>query len=161
MKLRLLIHAYAVAGINKATEIGTINAEGAGYLSYGENAIIQPGYVADKPNPFYNSYYRTVAGAQTANNVYYRANSWGIDYYSYNADPRRSRFYEAGSNGYVGVAYGLPPVNANASANLAGIGPGLYKSSTAGQLLMSSAESFFLQAEARWRGFISGPSVAS
>lgn len=160
LKLRLLIHAYKVAGINKTTEIGIIDTEGAGYLGMGENAIIQPGYVADKPNPFYNTYYRTVAGAQTANNVYYRANSWGIDYYTYNADPRRSRFYEAGSNGYVGVAYGLPPINANASSNLAAIGPGLYKTNTAGQLIMSSAESYFLQAEAAWRGWIPGGAAA-
>jgi hypothetical protein len=62
----------------------------------------------------------------------------------------------------VGVAYGLPPVTANVAANLAGIGPGLYKANTAGQILLSSAESFFLQAEARFRGFItSGLDVAT
>lgn len=162
LKLRMLVHAYAVTGINKAAEIAIINSEGSGYLGVGENAIVQPGYVADKPNPFYNTYYRNVAGAQTANNIYYRANSWGIDYYTYNGDPRRARFYEAGANGFVGVAYGLPPVTANVAANLAGIGPGLYKANTAGQILLSSAESFFLQAEARFRGFItSGLDVAT
>ncbi|MBN8674830.1 MAG: SusD/RagB family nutrient-binding outer membrane lipoprotein [Chitinophagales bacterium] len=154
LKLRLLIHAYAVAGINKAAEITIINNEGSGYLGVGENAQVQPGYAADKPNPFYNNYKNTVAGAQTANNVYFRANKWGIDYYAYNADNRRSRVYEAGANGYVGVAYGLPPITDNAAGNLAGIGPGLYKTNTSPQCIMSSAESFFLQAEARIRGFI-------
>ena len=162
LKLRMLIHAYAVAGINKAAEMAIINAEGSGFLGAGEDAMIQPGYAADKPNPFYNTYKTTVAGAQTANNVYYRANKWGIDYYTYNGDPRRSRFYEAGSNGYVGVPYGLPPVNENASANLAGIGPGLYKTNTAAQAILTAAESYFLQAEARWRNIItSGSSVAA
>ncbi len=171
LKLRLLIHAYAVPGINKAAEIAIIDTfripSGiggtiAGYLGIGENAQIQPGYTADKPNPFYNNYKNTVAGAQTANNVYFRANKWGIDYYAYNADPRRSRVYEAGANGYVGVAYGLPPITDNASGNLAGIGPGLYKTSSSPQCVMSSAESFFLQAEARIRGFITtGANVAT
>lgn len=144
LKLRMLIHAYAVAAIDKAAEIAIINTEGSGYLGIGENAQIQPGYAADKPNPFYTTYKTSVAGAQTANNVYYRANSWGIDYYTYNGDPRRARVYEAGSNGFVGVAYGLPPVTANNAANLAGIGPGVYKTNTSPQCIMTSAESFFL-----------------
>ncbi len=156
LKLRLLMHAYAVAGINKAAEIAIINAEGSGYLGAGENAQVQPGYKADKPNPFYNSYKATTAGAQTANNVYYAANEWGIDYYGWDGDPRRSlqRVYEAGANGLVGVAYGLPPVNANTRSNLAGIGPGVYKTNSSPQCVISSAESFFLQAEARQRGII-------
>ncbi len=160
LKLRLLIHAYAVSGFPIAAEMAIINAEGSGYLGSGENVMVQPGYAADKPNPFYNNYKASTTGAQTANNVYYRANEWGIEYYKYNGDGRTSKFYEAGANGLVGVAYGLPPITANAAANLAGIGPGLYKSNTAPQTIMTAAESYFLQAEARFRGFItSGMSV--
>lgn len=162
LKLRMMIHAYAVAGIDKAAEMNVINLEGSGFLGAGEDVMAQPGYAADKPNPFYNTYKTSIAGAQTGNNVYYRANSWGIEYYKYNGDPRTNRFYEAGSNGLVGVAYGLPPITDNASANLAGIGPGLYKSNTAPQTIMTAAESFFLQAEARHRGYITtGSTVAT
>lgn len=160
LRLRLLIHAYAETGINKTTEIADITGNGAGFLGLGEDAQVQPGYVADKPNPFYNAYINNIQGTQTANNVYYRANEWGIDYYSYNADPRRSRFYVAGSGGYVGVAYGLPPITANASPVLAGIGPGVGKTNTAAQCILSAAESFFLQAEATWRGWLPGGSAA-
>ncbi|MFM7672317.1 MAG: SusD/RagB family nutrient-binding outer membrane lipoprotein [Bacteroidota bacterium] len=162
LKLRMLIHAYAVSGIDKAAEITAINNEGSGFLGIGEDVMVQPGYAADKPNPFYTVYKTSVAGAQTANNVYYRANKWGIDYYKYNGDPRTSRFYEAGSNGLVGVAYGLPPITDNSAPNLAGIGPGLYKTNTSPQTIMTAAESFFLQAEARFRGFITtGSTVAT
>lgn len=154
LKLRLLIHAYQVPSFPIAAEMAIINAEGSGYLGAGENVQIQPGYTADKPNPFYNTYYKSTTAAQTANNVYYRANEWGIEYYKNNGDNRVSRFYEAGSNGLVGVKYGLPPVTANTSANLAGIGPALYRTNTAPQIIMSSAESYFLQAEARFRGII-------
>jgi len=162
LKLRLLIHAYAVGAINKTTEIGIINSEGTGYLGVGENAQVQPGYKSDKPNPFYNNYIANTAGTQTANNVYYRANDWGINYYAFDGDPRESRFYVAGLNGFVGVPYGLPPITANASPVLAGIGPGVGKANTSPQCILSSAESFFLQAEARHRGWItSGPSAAT
>ncbi len=162
LKLRLLIHAYAVAGIDKTAEFAKIVAEGSGYLGAGENAQVQPGYKTDKPNPFFTTFKSTTAGAQTAANVFFAANEWGIDYYGWDNDPRRSRVYEAGANGLVGVAYGLPPTNANARANLAGIGPGVYKTASAPQCIFSSAESFFLQAEARQRGFITtGPSAQS
>jgi hypothetical protein len=165
LKLRLLIHAYAVAGINKPAEMAIINAytfsgNPVGFLGAGENAQVQPGYKADRPNPFYNSYIANTAGTQTANNVYYRANEWGIDYYAWDGDPRRPRFYVAGTNGLVGVAYGLPPVTANASPNLAGIGPGVAKTNSSPQAVLTSAESFLLQAEARQRNIITSGATA-
>lgn len=160
LKLRLLIHAYAVGAIDKAAEMAIINSEGTGFLGSGENAQVQPGYAADKPNPFYNTYIATTTGAQTANNVYYRANDWGINYYFFDGDPRRPRFYVAGSGGLIGVPYGLPPITANASPVLAGIGPGVGKTNTSPQCIMSAAESFFLQAEARQRGIITSGATA-
>ncbi len=162
LKLRLLIHAYAVAAINKPAEIAKIVAEGSGYLDAGQDAVVQPGYAADRPNPFFNNYKANTAGAQTANNVYFRANEWGVEYYKFDGDPRTARFYEAGLNGMVGVKYGLPPINANASGNLAGIGPGLYRANTASQPVFTAGESFLLQAEARHRNIITtGPSAQS
>jgi Starch-binding associating with outer membrane len=154
LKLRWLMHCYQVAAINRTAELAAIALEGSGYLQAGEDVLVQPGYASDKPNPFYTSYISNTAGSATANNVYYRANEWGIDMYTGNADPRRPRFYVAGTSGFVGVAYGLPPVTANASPVLAGIGPGVGKTSTAAQAIMTAAESFFLQAEARQRGYI-------
>ncbi|MEQ1676201.1 MAG: SusD/RagB family nutrient-binding outer membrane lipoprotein [Chitinophagaceae bacterium] len=162
LKLRMLIHAYAVAGIDKAAEMAIINTEGSGFLSAGENAQVQPGYTSAKPNPFYNSYKANTAGSQTANNVYFRANKWGIGYYEVDGDPRRSgqRTYEAGTGGLVGVEYGLPPITANASTVLAGIGPGIYKANTSPQAVLTSAESYFLRAEARERGWITSGATA-
>jgi hypothetical protein len=169
LKLRMLIHAYAVAGINKPNEMTIINNDGSGFLGVDQDAQVQPGYKSDKPNPFYTTYKTTTAGAQAANNVYYRANKWGIGYYVGDGDPRINQaasskggahVYEAGSGGLVGVAYGLPPVTANASSVLAGIGPAIYKTPTSPQCILSAAESFFLQAEARQRGWItSGPTA--
>lgn len=162
VKLRMLIHAYAVAGIDKTAEMAIINTEGSGFLGAGENAQVNPGYKSDKPNPFYNNYKNGVTGSATAANVYFAANEWGIDYYNLDHDPRVSRFYTAGSGGLIGVPYGIPPTAQYASGTVANIGPGVYKANTAPQAIITSAESFFLQAEARIRGFItSGPSAAT
>ncbi len=160
LKLRLLIHAYAVAAIDKAAEIAIINAEGSGYLT--ADALIQPGYNAGKPMPFFATYKTTAQGTTPANQVYNAANKWGIDYYKGDGDPRVTRVYEAGANGLAGVPYGTPPVAEYVRANVAGIGPGLYRTSSSPQIFFSLAEAFFLRAEARQRGFITnGPSAQS
>ena len=129
-----------------------------------------PGYSGvDKGNPFFNAYKTNTDGSASANDVYYKANEWGIEYYKADADPRvsnllnaayGSRLYVAGTGGMVGVKYGLPPITANASTVLAGFGPGVYRTATSPQCILSAAESFFLQAEARFRGWItSGPTA--
>lgn len=160
LKLRWLIHCYQVPAIDRVAEMQKIMDEGTGFLNATEDAQVQPGYASDKPNPFYNLYYRNTAGGVPQNNVYYAANEWGITMYDFNRDPRLSRMYEAGANGYVGVPYGLPPVNDNVRANLAGVGPGVYKTNTAPQAILTASESLFLQAEARFRGWItSGPTA--
>jgi hypothetical protein len=161
LKLRLLIHAYAVGAISGGGEMAIINLEGSGFLGAGEDAQVNPGFSGNsKPNPFFNQYITNTDGSGSANNIYYKANEWGIEYYKYDGDPRTSRFYVAGSGGLVGVKYGTPPIAIYAADILAGIGPGVAKSATASQCILSASESFFLQAEARWRGIItSGPTA--
>jgi hypothetical protein len=155
LKLRMLIHAYAVTAINKATEMAKITANGNGYIT--ADAAVNPGYSGvDKGNPFYNQYITNTDGTGSANNIYYKANEWGIEYYKFDGDPRTSRFYVAGSGGLIGVPYGTPPVAQYAAAVVAGIGPGVYKSATAPQVILSAAESYFLQAEAR-QGWLTVP----
>lgn len=169
LKLRLLIHAYAVPGIDKAAEIAIIEAEGSGYLT--TDAQMQPGYKSDKPMPFHANYKTTAIGTTPQNQTFNAANKWGIDYYKGDGDPRvtniayaggSGRLYEAGDNGMIGVTYGLPPINENVRSNLAGIGPGLYRTAASPQIFLSAAEAYFLRAEARERGFITtGPSAKS
>jgi hypothetical protein len=159
LKLRMLVHAYAHAGIDKAAEIAKIDLEGNGYLA--ADATIQPTYAADKPMPFYGNYKVNAAGGTPQNQVYYAANKWGLDYYTWNGDARRNVVYDQGTSGFVGVPYGLPPNDANARAKVAGVGVGLYKTNASPQLFFSLAEAFLLRAEARARGFITnGPTTA-
>jgi hypothetical protein len=153
LKLRMLIHAYAVAGINKATLIANINANGNGYLT--ADASVNPGYSGnDKPNSFFTQYITGTDGTASTSNVYYAANDWGVEYYAWNGDQRRSqsRTYTGGS--LKGVPYGTPPIAVYASGSVAKIGPGVYKSATARQVIISAAESYFLQAEAKQRSTV-------
>jgi hypothetical protein len=166
LKLRMLIHCYALAnvpapaGIDKPAEVAIITANGNGFLT--TDAQVNPGYTGnDKPNSFYNNYITNTDGSGNANNIYYKANDWGINYYAYNTDPRISRFYTAGSGGLIGVPYGTPPIAQYAAAVVAGIGPGLNKGATAPQWVLTAAESYFLQAEACQRGILPGGSAAA
>lgn len=171
LRLRMLVHlmnggiattSQTVAGIDIPAQIAKINANGAGFLVTGVDAQVNPGYTTDKPNPFYGLYVRDGAGTATASSVYYKANAYAtgnatlFGYYNYNADPRVNRFYTAGANGLKGVLYGLPSSTDNAASNLAGIGDGVTRGATAPQWVMTATESYFLQAEAMNRGFLTG-----
>lgn len=158
LKLKMLIHTSGVAAIDKAAEIAKIVTEGSGYIE--TDARINPGYKTDKPMPFYGSYFKNGAGTTVANFVYYAANKWGIEYYTYNGDPRIARFYTSGTSGFKGVEYGRPPESAYASGVIGAIGAGLYKSPDSAQMVLSASEVWYLRAEARIRGYItSGPTV--
>ncbi len=172
LKLRLLVHlmnggvqrisdsvlkSNFVPGFDIAGEIAKINANGAGYLV--ADALINPGYTTNKPNPFYNLYVKDAAGTATANSVYYRGNSYAVGddkkdgYYAYNGDPRIGKFYGAAGSGFRGVDYGLPSISTNASATLSAVLPSFYSTADKPVILISAAESFMLQSEAKYRGF--------
>ncbi len=161
LKLRMIVHLSGYTPFNPAPEIARINAVPGGYLGAGESAEVNPGYTDDKPNPFYNSFIRNIAGNVTGNNNFFRANQYAIGYYGYNGDPRRARFYTAVSGAYVGVPYGAPPITANSTGNLSGIGVALGGSNKANQWILTSTESLFLQAEARQKLLIPGSASAT
>jgi hypothetical protein len=184
LKLRMLVHLMnggvltpgsTVSGIDIPGEIAKITATTDGFLTAGMNAEVNPGYATDKPMPFYELYVANAAGTATASSVYYKANAYATGgqglqgYYLYNGDARVNSFYTPGAQGLKGVLYGQPPVTANASTELAGIGNGYYTTgtgvrtvltgtsrATAPQWIMTAVESLFLQAEAQHRGFLPG-----
>jgi len=160
--------ASYVPGVDLPGEFAIIQAEGTGFLDF--DAEVQPGYLADKGNPFYNLYVRDDAGSATSGSVYYKANSYAVGqgissdpgYYGWNGDPRRTRLYSANASGYVrGVAYGEPSSTDNAATNLGGIGSGLYRGVDKPQWILTAAESYFLQAECMNRGFMPGDAAST
>ncbi len=163
LKLRWLMHLYQVPGFDIAGEMNKIVISGSGFLGSGENAQVNPGFSASKPNPFYRTYVKDEGGTATGNSVYYKGNQYAIDYYKYDGDPRLDYFYTAGANGQVGVKYGLPPTTDNAAANLSAVnGKGLLKNSgyDSPAWIFTSVESLFLQAEARFRNIITTGATA-
>jgi hypothetical protein len=169
VKLRALIRQSETGNTGYiSAELGKIATEGSGFLAQGQHALVQPGYLqtAGKMNPFYESYYRNVQQAATANYQDIRPTTFVLDRYRELNDPRLGQLYVAVNGSYNGVIFGDPVVNqalygrANTSALKGplennGQPAGLLKSPTQASVLMGSFESLFLQAEAAQRGWIS------
>jgi hypothetical protein len=133
-----------------------------GFLGAGESAHLNPGFTGTKPQPYYRFYNTSEAGSGSQRD-YLRASEYGVDYYSYNGDPRLSRFYTAPSGGHQGIPFGTPagtgvPIGDELS-NIRGIGLSPNGANSRAWIL-TDFESLFLQAEARERGIITtGPTA--
>lgn len=175
IKLRLLIRQTNLNS-NPAAELAKIKAEG-GVLQAGESADVNPGsldandnlvggYVndVDKQSPFYGAF-GTLPSGQEAN-TFYRANANIISIFNSTTDPRLGYFFAqtktyqttGAGTAYVGTVYGSEPNTAFSGDLTSNIGPGLVKSFSQSQWVVTSVESMFLQAEAIARGWdIGGP----
>lgn len=170
LKLRLLIHMSQMPNISTlaATELAKINAEGSGYINAGETMGVNPGFFVAKPNPFWATYIFDQAG--NSPNSFNRANNFSLNTFKTLNDDRYKYFYKPipGSAGtlpthWVGIDYA--PINSNAAfkSNVtsdiggaptpAGGTTGLGKSAIMDSWLITAAESLFLQAEAKARGW--------
>lgn len=184
LKLRLLVHAYQVADIDKAAEMAIINAEGTGFLGAGESAKINPGYSASKPNPFYRAYALNENGVLSGGGDFVKANSYAVGfgtastpgYYRWNGDPREGKLYvrpDVNTDPAVytpatyqkGIPYGAisgfapgftgSDLSAINAINTTSPNIGLTPNGAASDAwILTSVESLFLQAEARERGII-------
>jgi hypothetical protein len=157
VKLKMLIHTTNTSTFSPAAEIAKINTEGSGYLGSGLSAEVQPGYVADKPNPFYSSkMFNAINGNENDN--YNRANNFTLSLMNTLADPRVSYVYRSPKAGGAlkGTIYGSDPLIANSSDNTSGVGYGIGKSFSMPMWVMTSVEAAFYVAEATARGWISG-----
>jgi len=162
IKLKMLIHCSATSTFNPSSEISKISAEGSGYLGAGLSATVQPGYSADRPNPFYNAHmFNSING--TENDNYNRANNFTLSLMNSTSDPRVTYVYRAPKNGGAlkGTDYGADPLTANSSDNTSGVGYGIGKSFTMPMWVITSVEAAFLIAEATARGWISGDAQAA
>ena len=152
LRLRLLMHQSLMVGRGAyiQAEINDIAANTGGYLT--ADAAVNPGYSnsAGKQNPLYGFCYNT---AGTFTQDFWRANKYPITFSLANGDPRYTRWYAAnGSGNYVGNVLGATN---NAVGSVASVfGPGLLQSVSQSAILITGAESYFLQAEAGLRSFM-------
>lgn len=162
--LKLTLRQSEVPGFDGSAEVAKIVANGGGFLESGETGEVQPGYVVDdgKQNPYWNAYELSFTGEVA--DQFTRANNYVLGLYMSNDDVRYQYFFDpadAPLSGklYYGFNYGevLPnsdPYKAVNSSDVAG--PGIAKSPTQPQWIITSVESLFMQAEAIQRGWLAG-----
>lgn len=146
VKLRLLLRQSEVNGAAAKAQAAQLSG---GFLT--KDATVNPGYLnsAGKTNPFWGSNVNT---AGTYTQTFYRGGAYAIQFYKDNNDPRLQRFYSPnGSGQYAGNYFGDQGVP---NSGTSGIGPGVLKAYSQDAVIMLAAESYFLQAEAVLRGWI-------
>ena len=152
VKLRLLLRQS-----QRADRAAYINAEvaklaNASFLDI--DVEINPGYLNSpgKQNPFWGSNINT---SGTYTNDLYRAGQYVLNFLMNHNDPRISRFFKpaAATGIYHGNFFGDQGESFSKTSDF---GPGLLKGYNQPAIIMLAAESYFLQAEAATRGWISG-----
>ena len=161
LKLRFLIHTSNTNTFNVQEEIAKIQAEGSGFLGEGLGAMVQPGYSADKRNPYFNAHLFLQNGNEADD--YNRANNFVLDLMKNMNDERYKRFYRpaAATGEFRGTSYGQDPVDENAGNRTSGIGYGPVPTATSPMWIMTSVEAMFLRAEAVIRGWLPGDPQAA
>lgn len=181
LKLRLLIRQTEMSGRSAyiTAELAQITANGEGYLT--ENANSTPGYLqsAGKQNPFWDTYYRTEAGALRSTFNFLRSTEFllsnlpttdirrlyiiagdGVNTHPINSDGKAvtgttPNFAWSFAGARDGVDYGdeTPAAYSNVTS---GIGFGILKSFNMPVTIFTASESYFLQCEAVQRGLLAG-----
>jgi len=158
VELRILMRQSQLSGSAAAiqAQIGKITANGGGFIT--TDAVVNPGYAASagQQNPTWG-YFITLTGNPTSGGAadYWRAAAYPINFMNSNTDVRYKFIYSTNSGGtYAGNILG-------STTNIPGtgtssIGPGILKSVGQPAVLMTAAESYFLQAEAVLRGWLGG-----
>ncbi len=162
LKLRILIRQSAVSANSSfiQNEIGKINGNGAGFLT--SDAGVNPGYAnnAGQQNPTWG-FYTTLTGLPTSGGEFdlWKGAKYSITWLQNHNDPRLQYLYTPGTGAvpagtYIGSVLGG---TTNPAGTLgASPGPGILKSVSQPAIILSAAESYFLQAEANLRGWLNG-----
>lgn len=155
------------------TNLNSSIANGDGFINSANNeATVNPGYynLAGKANPMFANFWNITQNLQSSNYLYYRANAAAVNFYlDGNIDWRVQRIYAPYDNNgdTKGGYFGFPTANNDTLSGLgyedSGNGAynetngiGILKSYAQSTPLLPASESYFLQAEAAYKGMISG-----
>jgi hypothetical protein len=125
-------------------------------------AAINPGYANDtgRQNPFYATYGFNVDGSQTTSNRFIVASLYAEQYLDGTLtgilDPRINELYTPVDGEVQGVQQGVDSNDPSVPDEISPLGEGLLVDASQDGVLFSAAESFFLQSEAVFRGYIAG-----
>jgi hypothetical protein len=178
IKLRILLRQSELAGTDSATAT-YLNEQFAAldknFLS--TDATINPGFIlgAGQQNPFWNNYGQDSDGIDTFDNDFITPSFYMAEFLKGAdtdpdgggtqtgvPDPRLTRlFAPSPTNGLVvGVPQGATNAQVASDIELSELGPGLLAAPSQNSYFISAAESFFLQAEAIERGYMTGNAQA-
>ncbi len=165
LKLRILVNQSGMTGRTAyiSSAIATTAHSAADYISVGEGAMLNPGYVqsSGKMNPFWETFYKQDGSQQADGLGYFVAGQDACDFLTTNNDPRKLRFFQpstAGGTTVKGNYFGatvLEPVPTTSK-----LGPGMLQAYNQSAPIMTDFESLFLQAEAVQRGILTGDAEA-
>jgi hypothetical protein len=175
IKLRILIRVSGVASLSSfvTTKFAAMDKT-LGFIT--DDAIVNPGYVKDKPNPLWNSWGYTTTGALANSSRIATEFAFGFYKGQKLTDTGRGSViytnFDAGTTpvNQLGNEVEAPTVRTNystwyngvfSSASSIGNALGVLKGPSQGQVLMLLAESEFLQAEAKLKGFLTGNYAAN
>jgi hypothetical protein len=171
LKLRILLRQSFVTSLDGyiRAEMTKLQAAPDGFST--TDVQVQPGYLqtAGKQNPFWNRYRATPAGINNSSTErnYQAGTQFIIDQYVNNRDPRVSQLYVLATAGafngtYKGVVLGDPaPLAGGTQISRWKDFGGILKGFDAPVPLLLAAESYFLQSEAKSRGFLTGGDAAA
>ncbi|HTS43132.1 MAG TPA: SusD/RagB family nutrient-binding outer membrane lipoprotein [Puia sp.] len=173
VKLSMLVLQSSVAAKQAFLSSEAAKTASIGFIS--SNALVNPGYSTGQPSQMYGGFGLSPSGAINGEFTYLKANQATIDFYKLTNDPRLGYFCSANGVAPNDPAYfnvTLPINPANYGANYtgsqnsvpgggSGIGSGLVSSPSQSEVMMTGAESYFLQAEATVYGWLNGGSTTS
>lgn len=175
VKLRLLLREVNVTAKAAfiASEISKTNSYG--YIT--SDALVNPGYTSSDPNQIYGGFGVSPSGSLNYAASFIGANETAISFYLNTNDVRVGYFYTprnviatdpsyekpnvslpADDNQFAGNPLGIQASIPGGSSN---IGPGLVQSPGQSAVMMTAAESYFLQAEATVYGWLPGGNAAA
>ncbi len=176
LKLRLLVNESNTAKASIPTEIA--NTASNGYLT--ADALVNPGYNASKPGNIWGAFGVSPSGGLNLGTGEYGANQASIDFYQKTQDDRLAYVYTPVNITPVSPSFyavSLPPnFTGSGPGHFAGnycgsqgtiaggssdVGPGLLKNNSQSAVMMTAAESYFIQAEATVRGWLPGGNAAA
>lgn len=163
LKLRILMRQANLAEVDGDTA-SYLNQQFAALQQdfITSSATVNPGYAQDagRQNPFFATYGEDVEGNPTTTYRFIRASLYAQQFLDGTLtnvfDPRIDQIYLPINGAVVGVEQGIDSNSPDIPDEISPLGPGLLIDSEQDGYLMLASESYFLQAEAAYRGYIGG-----
>lgn len=160
VKLRILVRQSDMSGRGGYIqgEFDKISAEGSGFMTTDATINIGYGKVTDQQNRKWEDFSEDVAGTQQLTSLATCATPYVLDRLTFTNDGRLDYLFEKPDTGHLGVVQGLQDYGGTEFLTpelVSNIGPGLLVSPSQDGVLYTASESYFNQAEAALKGYIS------